>query len=135
MRICNACEEEKPLELFYRDKRDSEGRQRRCKSCQSERARVYYERNKEDYKRRYERDAERQRMLAAIRRYGITEEQYYNLPNECEVCGSDKNLAIDHCHKTGKVRGRLCNNCNTALGLLKDNVEVIESLKRYITPD
>lgn len=50
----------------------------------------------------------------------------------CEVCMSSSNLHIDHDHDTNKVRGVLCHNCNTALGLLLEDVEIMESLKRYI---
>ena len=41
-------------------------------------------------------------------------------------------LAIDHCHITGKVRGLLCNRCNTGLGLFKDNPLILETAIRYL---
>lgn len=41
--------------------------------------------------------------------------------NQCQVCGSTKNLHLDHCHSTNKVRGVLCRGCNTLLGRLGDN--------------
>ena len=50
----------------------------------------------------------------------------------CGICASDKKLCIDHCHDTGKVRGRLCAKCNKALGLFHDNVEFLESAKQYL---
>lgn len=44
-------------------------------------------------------------------------------------------LTVDHCHKTNKIRGVLCNSCNRALGWFKDNPELLQSafdyLKRY----
>lgn len=41
-------------------------------------------------------------------------------------------MAIDHCHKTGQVRGLLCTNCNTAIGLMKDSPERLEAAASYI---
>ena len=41
-------------------------------------------------------------------------------------------LVVDHDHKTGKVRGLLCHNCNRALGLLKDSTEYLENCISYL---
>lgn len=74
--------------------------------------------------------------------YGITLDDYYQmLDNQngcCAVCnalpptGRKKYLAVDHDHDTGKVRGLLCDNCNRAIGLLKDNVEVLDKASEYL---
>jgi hypothetical protein len=58
-------------------------------------------------------------------------------PDKCEVCGSDANnfkkgLVLDHCHNTKQFRGWLCTNCNTALGLLKEDPNRFELLKNYL---
>jgi hypothetical protein len=55
----------------------------------------------------------------------------------CAICkktetGKTSNLCVDHCHKTGKVRGLLCNNCNKGLGLFKDNPEVLLNASAYL---
>ena len=41
-------------------------------------------------------------------------------------------LNVDHDHTTGKVRELLCHNCNRALGLLQENVEIIQSALDYL---
>ena len=41
-------------------------------------------------------------------------------------------LVVDHCHTTGKVRGLLCHNCNRALGLLKDDTQVMQRAIDYL---
>jgi hypothetical protein len=79
--------------------------------------------------------------------FGINIEQYQKMFDEqngcCAVCGETeteihprsgrlRRLAVDHCHKTGKVRGLLCNNCNRAIGLLKDDPTVLRSAINYL---
>jgi hypothetical protein len=61
-------------------------------------------------------------------RYGITHEEAEALLaiTECQICGRRKNLCVDHDHKTGKVRGRLCNFCNLSLGWLENWGEEID---------
>lgn len=44
----------------------------------------------------------------------------------------DSGLVIDHCHKTGKVRGHLCHNCNRALGLLQDDTALLRRAIAYL---
>jgi hypothetical protein len=79
-------------------------------------------------------------------KYGITYEKYENLYNQqegkCKVCQIEISIqakqnghdtaCVDHCHTTNKIRGLLCNHCNRALGLLKENLENIESLANYL---
>jgi len=82
------------------------------------------------------------RWDAIIRRtYGITLNDYEKMLKEqgdgCKICGKTeeqegRRLAIDHCHSSGEVRGILCSNCNQAIGLLNDDVEVIEKAAEYI---
>ncbi len=78
--------------------------------------------------------------------YGLTAKDYKLLyENQNKVCcickhpetavsrnGKIKKLAIDHCHITGKVRGLLCFNCNTSLGFIKDDKNILERMIEYI---
>lgn len=41
----------------------------------------------------------------------------------CEICGTDRNLVVDHCHRQGKIRGALCRKCNVGLGMYDDDPE------------
>lgn len=55
---------------------------------------------------------------------------------KCWVCGRGGEVArivIDHCHETQKIRGLLCHNCNLALGLLRDDQEIVHNLLSYIS--
>ena len=57
-------------------------------------------------------------------------------PKNCEVCGKPgkkrNGITLDHNHKTRRFRGWLCSNCNTALGLVQEDVEVLTALIRYL---
>jgi hypothetical protein len=56
-------------------------------------------------------------------------------PDRCcalPSCQTKKNLCLDHCHKTGKVRGFLCDTHNRAIGLLADNVKLLQESIMYL---
>lgn len=51
---------------------------------------------------------------------------------ECVICGSDEPLVVDHDHKTGKIRGMLCNHCNRGLGHFRDDPELLQFAAIYL---
>lgn len=80
-------------------------------------------------------------------KYGMSVDQYKQMETAqnglCKICGSNhgghysktgvpKRLAVDHCHKTGKIRGLLCCHCNMALGQIKENEKIAQSMINYI---
>lgn len=69
-----------------------------------------------------------------VRKFGISEEEAILLMRKmnCEICGQDGWLVTDHDHKTNKVRGALCRNCNKALGLFQDSKEIILAASKYL---
>jgi hypothetical protein len=81
------------------------------------------------------------------KKYGLTKEEFDKLileqNNKCKICHrefeahlSDRQVRhIDHCHKTGKVRGILCNPCNRGLGCFKDNIKFLHSAIDYLEND
>lgn len=73
------------------------------------------------------------------RDFGISEKQYLDMleiqGGVCAICGkkeTSRNLAVDHDHKTGLVRGLLCQKCNTGLGLLSDSLTMLEKAIKYL---
>ncbi len=79
----------------------------------------------------------RVKMYHINKTYGLSEEDFVELMNEhkgcCAICGESLDVMnIDHCHETGRVRGLLCNNCNCALGLFKDNEDIVLSAAYYL---
>jgi hypothetical protein len=79
-----------------------------------------------------------------FKRHNITKEIYESLLNQhagkCWICKISDASHIDHDHSCcsggwscGKcVRGVLCSNCNTAIGLLKDSQHLLEEAKKYL---
>ena len=56
----------------------------------------------------------------------------------CKICGEHQSklkitLHVDHDHKTGKVRGLLCGNCNSGIGLLHDDNQLLYRAYEYIS--
>ena len=73
--------------------------------------------------------------------YGLEEKDYDEMliaqNGGCRICGVAKNgngrsLHVDHDHETGVVRGILCHDCNTALGLAGDSIEILSKMIEYL---
>lgn len=78
---------------------------------------------------------------SAAKKYGLDPEEVCGYLEThdglCDICGQPptagkKNLSIDHDHEMGEFRGLLCSNCNAALGLFKDNLDLLEKAARYL---
>lgn len=73
-----------------------------------------------------------------LKKYSLSIEEYEKLllaqEGVCAICKQTgtKQLAIDHDHETGKVRGLLCSSCNTGLGLLGDSLEALKNVILYL---
>lgn len=134
LRVCRACQVETPLSMFslYRGRKGFL-RRKTCKSCRALHESARY-RNDPGVAERVKKSAKRS---ALKRSYGLTEEDYDKLYASqngiCKICQNYfPKLNIDHCHKTGKIRGLLCWNCNTALGKFKDSVELLSNAISYL---
>lgn len=105
IKSCSVCNIEKPEAEFYKKDRATGRMDSTCKSCRI--------------------------IQSRERSLGVTEgqywEMYHNQGGKCGICKHRlyskryKSFAVDHCHVTGKVRGLLCTNCNTGLGLFRDS--------------
>lgn len=94
-----------------------------------------------EYRKRRPRNV---RNTELKKQYGITLDQWEKMHEEqggvcaiCKACESEKstrysNLAVDHCHATGRVRGLLCNACNRAVGFLQDDPARARRLAEYL---
>lgn len=103
-----------------------------CRRCNSERAIIWRLNN-----------FETQKNKNLEKSFGISLDEYREILESqrgvCKICGKPetemrlgkvKELAVDHCHETGFIRGLLCAKCNCGIGNFKEN---IDSLKNAIT--
>ena len=85
---------------------------------------------------------ERHRRASHLKcRYGITIKEYDSILNSqggvCAICESgvsdvDRRFHVDHCHKSGVVRGILCGRCNRAIGQFGDDPDLCDRAAEYL---
>ena len=129
MKQCPDCQQVKPLSAFSKCAQRKDGLQFKCKQCDSK------DRQKPKRKLK-QRIAQFKRSVNAE----FTLFDYLQLLNSqngrCAICGrtntNGKNLAIDHNHKSGQIRGLLCEHCNFGLGLFGDDVRILERAIDYL---
>ena len=124
-KFCRSCNQDKPIESFY-------ARYSVCKYCKNEQSKKWSLQNPDKVK-------QQRRKTWLKTKYGLTEESYAEMFNQqkglCALCGEPepiKKLAVDHCHETGKLRKLLCTNCNTVLGKVHDNVDLLRKMVNYL---
>ena len=122
MKHCNKCDRTLPVESFReRLHRGRRIRRSYCLDCEKAYSAEYRKKNP-----------------PRLKRYNLTSEELKALGDSCHLCGAsgeDRKMCVDHCHETGRVRGMLCSRCNTALGVLGDNVEGLLRAVNYLRGD
>ena len=123
---CNRCGSFKKLTEFGLDITKFLGHRNWCKECVRDYA-------SNDYKKRrvFLREYALDRVLI---KFNLTREKYNKLiAGGCAICGRiDEEFHIDHCHKTNKFRGILCESCNRGLGFFKDNSNTLLRAAVYL---
>lgn len=152
-KVCNKCLIPKSILDFSKDASSSDGLRGYCRAC----GKIYWAAhsalpgNREKLNARARERAAKDRDKAHFTerksriktRYGLSledlEEMRRQQKDECLLClgafepGWGKTgPSIDHCHKSGKVRGLLCHACNTALGKLQDSQEILARAIEYL---
>ena len=128
---CSKCKEVKLLSEFNKNKNLKYGVQSQCRDCTKQ-----WRPTPEKREQYNKRTREWNRKKSS----GFTPEDFDNKLKEqdykCAICGTEDpgatNWHADHDHKTGQKRGVLCHKCNTGLGLLKDDINVLCSAIEYL---
>lgn len=134
MKQCTKCNQPKNPDEFGRRKSAKDGRREVCKVCHVELKRAWRL-----------RFPERQKKLQREHRWKakgieIDYEQYKALLESqggvCAICKRADRcrfaLGVDHCHRTGRIRGLLCTLCNSAIGKLDDDPALLEAARQYL---
>lgn len=113
---CTRCKTEKPstLEFFPPHNKKKNGFDSWCRSCRGN----------------YRAEIRRGNYRSAISDDNLR--SLIKSSESCTICGDVCNLVVDHDHKTGSIRGMLCNRCNKGLGLFRDSPELLEYARIYI---
>lgn len=156
---CSACKQEKPRTDFGIHRSLADGLMRICKECNRRNASLWRQANPEKFRaardkwkrehpdrvkelnnrsaqKRYKPGSTTARQRA--RRLGMLPGDYDALyakqGGKCAICFREcEVLDVDHCHETGVIRGGLCRKCNSGIGLLGDDPDVLWNALQYLT--
>lgn len=131
-------QELRPLRQYIKnDESISEGQQL-CRGCLIVKSQTEFYSHKGAYNDRDIYCKNCSRIRDKMRTFNLTFEDIIeiiqNQNGECAICGNnlEKKFAVDHCHKTGIVRGFLCSLCNSGIGLLRDSADICEKAAIYL---
>ena len=130
MKNCNICNIQKPFSQFSKcNRKKGDGYQYTCKPCNTIEKRKWREAN-----------TDKNRNTKYLKKFGITLQEVEQILKKqkglCAICFCEIKMGpkthLDHDHKTGKVRGFLCQKCNHGLGLFKDSINFLKSAQKYL---
>ncbi len=154
-KCCTLCNIDKDIIEFIKDKGSKDGHTTRCNVCRRAYQKQWRNNNPDKVKALNERkkpkrdlyynDPENKlkyRKKFIEKSFGIDYSVYEQLQEEqnnlCAICNKPQistrlnYLCVDHNHVTGKVRGLLCSSCNRGIGLLNDDINILERAVEYL---
>ena len=119
-KICNICHKLLPTNYFARNQNQKGNRIIRRSSCKNCR-----------------------KMIEGVHIETTSQKQFsktkpHKEPFECPIClkrtiaGITSKVVMDHNHKTGKIRGWICDSCNTGIGRFKDDITILKRAIKFL---
>ncbi len=143
-KTCFGCEQTKDITEFYKHKAMADGHLNKCKPCKVKDSNSWISLNMEQHIKGTEKSRKKRfqylRVYNRKKKYNLTDAQHQKMlleqNNLCAICllipeTLTKPLYVDHDHKTGKVRGLLCQKCNTAFGMFLESEEIMQNAISY----
>lgn len=152
---CGKCKQFLSFQDFFKDNTKKCGLESTCKNCKKKKETTIEWRTKyREYRKNYtknlpliENNLTPMQKEQLKSKYNLSIEEYFqmleNQEGVCAICrkpetavdkrkGSVKMLSVDHHHESNRVRGLLCGKCNMAIGLLKEDIKILESAIEYL---
>jgi hypothetical protein len=132
MKTCSKCGLDKPKEEFNKVK---DRRRPECKVCENDLRSARMVKQKKV-------NPDSRQAVVLKNKFGLDFDVYKLMleaqGNACAICGSrdpgwkKRYFSVDHCHKTGRIRGLLCHSCNAGLGMFKDQPNLLLAASTYL---
>ncbi len=135
MKTCTNCKKVKLLCKFSKKKASIDGYANKCKDCHNDYVRnIWYPNNRKKQISSSVCYKQNNKIRVLATKYKIKEDDLKEMfrDTQCKICGSKIGLVVDHCHTTNKVRGILCQKCNSGLGFFKDNIDSLNNAIKYL---
>lgn len=133
---CITCKQDLDLDCFYKGRKNPIWK---CLSCSRKYAKEYKIRKGRKYTAEYH--WKQNNIAMTLEEFDMRKKEQNN---KCAICNNEetardhrtksiKELAVDHSHATGQVRGLLCRQCNSLLGMAHDNIDILKASIYYLS--
>ena len=110
---CTKCRKEKPLTDFGK-----RGWRYHCAACRSKNKHIQHD-EKQEFIKRNPRPPLNEKFICTVCKKPLWPE-------------SNRNVVLDHDHKTGNIRGWLCVQCNVGIGQLSDDISILQRAINWV---